>query len=163
MHPNEPAADSHLQLQQMLTFLVGGEHYAVDLLQVQEIRSFEAPTRLANSAPALRGFLDLRGTIVTVLDLRTVLGADEALGASTATVILNVAGRTFGLVVDAVDEVANLYAAQIQRPPQLGVATRVVRGLVTVPASPGNAQRTLQLLDVQVLMSAFAPASLEAA
>ena len=159
-HPDIPADQRHAQ--EVLTFLVGGENYAVELLQVQEIRSFEAPTRLANAARSVRGLLDLRGTIVTVVDLRTVLGSDDSIGAATATVILTLGGRTFGLVVDAVDDVVSLKTADIQRPPSLGMTTRLVQGLITVAGSQAGTQRTLQLLDTQALMATFAPASLEA-
>ncbi|WP_457418003.1 chemotaxis protein CheW [Roseateles sp. P5_E7] len=161
LHPDTPAGERGAQ--EVLTFLVGGENYAVELLQVQEIRRFEAPTRLANAARSVRGLLDLRGTIVTVVDLRTILGSDDSIGAATATVILNVGGRISGLVVDAVDDVVSLRTADIQRPPRLGVTTRLVQGLITVAASQAGSQRTLQLLDTQALMATFAPASLEAA
>ena len=161
LHTDTPAADQAAK--EVLTFLVGGEHYAVELLQVQEIRSFEAPTRLANAERSLRGFLDLRGTIVTVVDLRTILGSDDSIGAATATVILNAGGRISGLVVDAVDDVVSLRTADIQRPPRLGVTTRLVQGLITVAGSQTTSQRTLQLLDTQALMATFVPASLEAA
>jgi len=161
LHPDTPAGERDAK--EVLTFLVGGENYAVELLQVQEIRRFEAPTRLANAARSVRGLLDLRGTIVTVVDLRTVLGSDDSICAATATVILNVGGRTSGLVVDAVDDVVSLKTADIQRPPGLGMTTRLVQGLITVAGSQAGTQRTLQLLDTQALMAIFAPASLEAA
>ncbi|RZJ08197.1 MAG: chemotaxis protein CheW [Rubrivivax sp.] len=151
------------QREEVLTFRIGSEHYAVTLLQVQEIRSFEAPTRLANAAPGVRGCLDLRGTIVTVLDVRTALGADDGIDATTATVILTVGGTVCGLVVDAVDDVVALDAARIQRPPRIGAGVRLVRGLLTLAASASTPERTLQLLDIPELLSSYVPASLEAA
>jgi purine-binding chemotaxis protein CheW len=135
-----------------LTFRLGAEGYAIDILHVQEIRSYEAPTRIANASPHVRGVVNLRGVIVPILDLRLKLGCDRAdFDGSTATVVLNLRGRVVGVVVDSVSDVIALGAGQIKPAPELadgGSACIVGIASVTV----GDHERMLILMDIASLV-----------
>src|SRR6185369_18058551 len=109
------SADDEDQLtSEFLTFTLGDEEYAIDILKVQEIRGYEPPTMIANAPPFIKGVINLRGIIVPVVDLRIKfnLGKIEYTP-FTVVIILNVAGRVVGAVVDAVSDVISLTPAQI--------------------------------------------------
>jgi purine-binding chemotaxis protein CheW len=135
---------------EFLTFRLGGEEYGVDILKVQEIRSYEAPTRIANSPAFLKGVVDLRGVIVPIIDLRLKLGCDSAeLNAMTVVIVLNMRGRVIGAVVDAVSDVIQLDAALVQPAPAMNalVDTRYIRGIANV------AERMLILVDIESVLT----------
>jgi purine-binding chemotaxis protein CheW len=138
---------------EVLTFRLGPEEYAIDIMRVQEIRGYEAPTRLAGAPAFIRGVLNLRGVIVPVVDLRVKFGMDAHFDTVTATVILNILGRTLGTVVDSVSDVLELRADQIREAPEFNSAVdaRHILGLATV--SQGERDRMLILLDIEQLMS----------
>lgn len=93
---------------QWLAFRVGDEEYGVDLLQVQEIRSYETPTHIANAPEYVNGVLDLRGDVVPVIDLRRKLGLQgKAYDAATVTIMLRLAHGVVGMVVEGVTDVVN--------------------------------------------------------
>src|SRR6185436_4878767 len=123
-----------LAMNECLSFRLGGEEYGIDILAVQEIRGFERPTRIANSPAFLLGVVNLRGTIVPIVDLRVKLGFPEAsYDAFTVVIILNMDGRTTGVVVDAVSDVLQLSAADVREPPEMAAsASLAVRGLATL-------------------------------
>src|ERR1700741_5274311 len=73
-----------------LTFRLGGEEYGIDILRVQEIRSYEQPTRIANSPAFLKGVVNLRGVIVPIIDLRRKLGCPAEFNAFTLVIVLTV-------------------------------------------------------------------------
>ena len=134
---------------EVLTFRLGAEEYGIDILAVQEIRRFEAPMRIAGSCRHLLGVMNLRGLILPIMDMRRRLDLPDDKGAQTVTIIVHIGGRTFGLVVDSVSEVAALNAAQIQPPPPTGntLGADFVVGLAQVDAGP-----LLQLLDLKLLL-----------
>jgi len=136
----------------VLTSRLGGEDYGIDILAVQEIRRYEPPTRILNAASHLRGVLDLRGVIVPIVDLRRLLRLPAETGNDTATVIVNVQGRTVGLVVDAVADVVTLDPAHILPRPALAgqPAVDFIVGLARLEARTG--QRLLQLMDLTALL-----------
>ena len=134
---------------EVLTFRLGSEQYGIDILAVQEIRHFEPPTRIAQSAWHLLGVLNLRGVIMPVVDLRRRLGLSDENGLNTVTVIVNVAGRTVGLVVDAVSEVLALDAGKIQPRPALGSGADFIVGLAPV-GDPATS--LLLLVDLAALL-----------
>lgn len=108
----------------VLSFSIGNEEYGVDIQKVQELRGYEAVTTLANAARMLKGVINLRGVIVPILDMRIKLGFDEpTYDSSTVVVILNIAEKTVGIVVDTVSDVMTLTDAQIKEPPALGTMT----------------------------------------
>jgi purine-binding chemotaxis protein CheW len=93
----------------VLSFRLGSEEYGIDILRVQEIRSFETCTHLANTPGFIKGVVNLRGVIVPIIDLRLKFGlAEAAFNDSTVTIVLTVAGRVVGVVVDSVSDVLQL-------------------------------------------------------
>ncbi len=124
---------------QYLTFMLAGEEYGVDILKVQEIKGWDPATPIPNSPEWLLGVINLRGTVVPVVDLRRRFGLEEAqFGPTTVIIVLKVPGavreKTVGIVVDAVSEVYNVAADAVTPPPEIAssAATRYVRGLARV-------------------------------
>ena len=135
---------------EFITFRLGDEDYGISTLSVQEIRSYEAPTRIANSPAFFRGVIDLRGVIVPIVDLRIKLGCASAdLASTTVVMVLNVHGRVVGVVVDAVTEVMQIPAGEIRSAPELNsstVDTRFIIGMSTID------DRMLILMDIDPWM-----------
>jgi purine-binding chemotaxis protein CheW len=138
---------------EVLTLRLGAEEYGIDILSVQEIRSYEQPTRMAGSQPHVLGVTNLRGTIVPVVDLRCRFGLEPAYGHATVTVVLAVGGRTVGAVVDSVSDVVALTPAQVKPEPEFGPAVDAghITGIATL--GEGEHARMLILLDIAGLMS----------
>ncbi|KPF43326.1 chemotaxis protein CheW [beta proteobacterium AAP121] len=137
-----------------LSFRLGDEEYGIDILRVQEIRSYEAPTRIANAPHFIKGVVNLRGVIVPVIDLRLKLGCDSAeYNAFTVVIVLSVRGRVIGAVVDSVSDVLALAADDIKPAPEINSAVEAdyILGMGCVKA--GEAQRMLILTDIDALMS----------
>jgi len=133
-----------------LTFLLGTECYAIDILRVQEIRSYEAPTRMANAPDFVKGVINLRGIIVPVVDLRLKLRCPRAAyDTFTVVIVLNVHDRVIGAVVDSVSDVVELGAGVMKPAPQFGSA--VDAHFITGIASVG--ERMLIVMDMDALMS----------
>ena len=134
-----------------LTFRLGTEEYGIDILKVQEIRSYEAPTRIANAPEFIKGVVNLRGVIVPIVDLRVKLGCGSAeINSFTVVIVLNVKGRVVGAVVDSVSDVMELNKDQIRPAPEMTAAavdTNYITGIATV------AERMLILMDIEGLMS----------
>jgi purine-binding chemotaxis protein CheW len=138
-----------------LSMRLGDEEYAIEILRVQEIRSFEVPTRIANSAPCVKGVLNLRGHIVPVMDLRQLLGmASVEPGASTVTIVLNLGGQTVGVVADAVNDVVELREQDIKPAPGFSGAVNSshITGIGTI-RNADDLPRMLILTDVQQLLA----------
>jgi purine-binding chemotaxis protein CheW len=137
-----------------LTFRLGAEEYGIDILRVQEIRSYEAPTRIANAPAFIKGVVNLRGVIVPIIDLRLKLGCDRAeYNQFTVVIVLNVKGRVVGSVVDSVSDVIELGREQLKPAPAL--ASNIDAGYITGigTARQGDAERMLILMDIEALMS----------
>src|SRR3982750_247340 len=91
---------------EFLTFRLGAEEYGIDILRVQEIRSYEAPTRIANAPAFVKGVVNLRGVIVPIVDMRIKFNLTPVnYDSFTVVIVLNIAGRVVGMVVDAVSDV----------------------------------------------------------
>lgn len=133
---------------QFLTFRIGGEEYGLDILRVQEIRSYEAPTRVANAPPFVKGVVNLRGVIVPILDLRIRLGQPSEYNTFTVVIVLNVASRVVGVVVDSVSDVLELAATEIKPRPEVPAAmdSRFITGLGKI------GERMLILLDIEAMI-----------
>ena len=132
-----------------LSFTLGAEHYGVDILKVQEIRGYDAVTRVPDAPDYIKGVINLRGTIVPVIDLRLKLRLDEArYDAFTVMIVLNVEDRVVGIVVDSVSDVIPLNAEQSRPTPEFGAAvdTRFISGIGT------QDDRMLILLDIETLL-----------
>jgi purine-binding chemotaxis protein CheW len=159
-----PGEESH----QVLTFVLGKETYGVDILRVQEIRGWSAVTKIPHAPPHVLGVLNLRGSIVPIVDLRMRFSLDRA-EYTTVTVIIVVsvissAGRRdFGVVVDGVSDVVDVNPEEVKAAPELGAkgATDYIRGLVPV------SERMVVLLDIDRLigsdLAAFSNTSADAA
>ena len=133
---------------QFLTFRISEEEYGLDILRVQEIRSYEAPTRVANAPAFVKGVVNLRGVIVPILDMRIRLGQASEYNAFTVVIVLNVAGRVVGIVVDSVSDVLELSADEIKPRPEVPAAmdARFITGLGKL------GDRMLILLDIQAML-----------
>lgn len=137
---------------EFLTFRLGGEEYGIDILRVQEIRSYEEPTRIANSPSFIKGVVNLRGVIVPVVDLRIKLGCEKVeYNGFTVVIVLNVKGRVVGAVVDSVSDVLELPRDEIKPAPEMSTASSVDTAFITGIASVG--ERMLILMDIESLMS----------
>ncbi|MBI4754326.1 MAG: chemotaxis protein CheW [Betaproteobacteria bacterium] len=135
--------------QEFLTFTLGAEEYAIDILKVQEIRGYDAVTTIANTPEFIKGVINLRGTIVPIVDLRIKFGVGKVeYTPFTVVIILNVAGRVVGMVVDSVSDVITLGTSQIRPAPEFAasVDTAYIVGLGTL------GERMLIVVDIQQLM-----------
>jgi len=135
---------------EFLTFRLGAEEYGIEILKVREIRGWVPPTAIANTPAFIKGVINLRGTIVPIVDLRLKFGLGEAVyDDCTVVIILNVARRVVGVVVDAVSDVITLGSQQIRPAPEFSSSldTRFITGLGTV------GERMLVLADIERLMT----------
>lgn len=143
-----------------LTFTLGEEEYAIDILKVQEIRGYDQPTLIANTPPFIKGVINLRGIIVPIVDLRLKLNLPQVeYTPFTVVIILNVAGRVVGAVVDSVSDVLRLTPDEIRTAPEFSGAfdTRYIVGLATVD------DRMLIVTDIERLMRSSEMALLDEA
>ena len=121
--------------EEFLSFVLGDENYALDIMSVKEIRGYEAVTKIANAPAFVKGVLNLRGDIVPIVDLRIKFDIGQATyDEFTIVIMLSVSDRIVGVVVDAVSDVVKLSAQAILPPPEFGVSfnSRFLRGLATV-------------------------------
>jgi purine-binding chemotaxis protein CheW len=153
MPQNEPpraTAVAVAQNNEFLTFTLGKEEYGIDILKVQEIRSYEAVTTIANAPEFIKGIVNLRGTIVPIVDMRIKFRLSEFdYDQFTVVIILNVAGRVVGMVVDSVSDVITLSSEQVRPAPNFSARfdTQYILGLGTVD------KRMLILVDIEKLMT----------
>ena len=151
------ASVSEASSKEFLTFRLGAEEYGIDILKVQEIRGYDAVTRIANAPSFIKGVINLRGVIVPIVDLRVKFALGEAkYDAFTVVIILNVARRVMGVVVDSVSDVLELGAGEIRPAPEFN--SRMEAGYITglgcvKGAAEGEAERMLILTDIERLMS----------
>lgn len=134
---------------EFLTFRLGEEEYGIDILKVQEIRGYDAVTRIANTPPFLKGVINLRGSIVPIVDLRIKFALETpAYDQYTVVIILNVHRRVVGIVVDSVSDVLSLADGQIRPAPEFSatLATQYVKGLGAID------ERMLILIDIEALI-----------
>ena len=135
---------------EFLTFALGSEEYGVDILKVKEIRGYDAVTRLPDAPDYIKGVINLRGTIVPVVDMRLKFRLERAeYTALTVMIVLNVADRVVGMVVDSVSDVVQLSAEQVRAVPEIGatIDRQFLTGIGTLD------ERMLILLDIERLMA----------
>ena len=151
---------------QYVTFRLGEEEYGVSVDHVQEILGYKGFTRIPRTAPFVKGILNLRGTVVPVIDLRTMLGLQQrTYDKYTVIIIVEVSGRIMGMVVDAVSDVPTFSAADVRAAPTLSASIRAdyILGMTTRLLSPddeGQERRGFTiLLDIDRILS---PEELEA-
>ena len=153
MTTNSTASPDGSASQQVLTFVLGSETYGVDILRVQEIRGWSSVTKIPHAPSHVLGVLNLRGSIVPIVDMRMKFNLERAeYTAVTVIIVLSVQSRTgrrdFGVVVDGVSDVVNVNAAEVKPAPDLAsrAATEHIRGLMPV------ADRMVVLLDIDRLI-----------
>lgn len=139
--------------QQYLTFIMENEEYGVDILSVQEIRGWEATTIIPNAPAYVKGVINLRGTIVPIIDLRQRFGIKTLeYGATTVVIVVKVSmahgHKVVGIVVDAVSDVFSVSAADMRKAPDFGPETdlRFLKGLTNV------GDKMVILLDINTLL-----------
>ena len=143
-----------------LTFTLGSEEYGMDILKVQEIRGYDAVTKIANSPEFIKGVINLRGVIVPIVDLRIKFRLGEpTYDQFTVVIILNIGKRVMGIVVDGVSDVIQLNSDTLRPAPEFGsiLDTRYILGLGTVD------DRMIIVVDIEKLMSSQEMALVEAA
>jgi len=149
-HKGAPVAAGPESSNEYLTFTLGKEEYGIEILKVQEIRGYEAVTKIANAPEFIKGVVNLRGTIVPIVDMRIKFNLGSAeYNQFTVVIILNVAGRVVGMVVDSVSDVIQLSGEQIRPAPDFSSTfdTKYITGLGTID------DRMLILVDIEKLMS----------
>jgi purine-binding chemotaxis protein CheW len=133
-----------------LAFTLGDEEYGINILKVQEIRGYDTVTRIANAPDFIKGVVNLRGIIVPIVDMRIKFNlGTPTYDQFTVVIILNIADRVVGMVVDSVSDVITLTPDQIKPAPEMGTAlnTDYLIGLGTID------ERMLILVDIDRLMS----------
>jgi purine-binding chemotaxis protein CheW len=146
----EPRTTAREAAREVLVFILGEEEYGVDILKVQEIRGYEKVTPLPASPDYLKGVVNLRGTIVPVIDLRVKFGlGNPTYDSLTVVVILRIGSRVIGIVVDGVSDVIRLAPGDVKAAPQLGsvVDSSFLAGLAT------QNERMILLLDIEKFLS----------
>jgi len=153
---DDTASSENVHQNQYLTFLLGDEEYGVDILRVQEIRGWDSVTTIPNAPAFIKGVINLRGTIVSILDLRERFGIESVeYNDLTVVVVLRVKGtdgdkeRIMGVVVDAVSEVYHISEDELKDAPDLGYAINMdyMKGMATVD------EKMIIVLDIDHLMS----------
>jgi purine-binding chemotaxis protein CheW len=160
MQANQQAIQNDTELSggEYLTFILGSEEYGIEILKVQEIRSYEAVTKIANTPDFIKGVINLRGSIVPIIDLRMRFNLSQVeYNEFTVVIILNLSNRTMGIVVDGVSDVLDLKQSQISAVPDLvsSIDTKYLLGLGTADG------RMLILVDIEQLMSSQEMALME--
>lgn len=148
MHTGAPAVLATAG--QYLSFDLGAENYGIDIMKVQEIRSYEAPTRMPNSAGFLLGVINLRGVVVPILDLRMRFNCpDVGVTPSTVVIVIDLGARVVGMVVDAVSDVVTLESGAVRPAPGMAGASdsSYIKGLAQVD------EHMLIVLDIEELLS----------
>lgn len=138
---------------EFLSFRLGAEEYGIDILRVQEIRSYETPTRIANAPAFVKGVVNLRGVIVPIVDLRLKLGCEVAEFTDfTVVIVLNLRGRVVGAVVDSVSDVLALDADSIKPAPQMNGSVDGGHIIGMGCIKNGDVERLLILTDIEALL-----------
>ena len=144
----EPTGNA--QGRELLTFTLGREEYGIDILKVQEIRGYDAVTTIANAPEFIKGVINLRGIIVPIVDMRIKFKLGSVTyEQTTVVIILNVAKRVVGMVVDGVSDVISLKPDEIKPAPEFGgsLDTQYLLGLGTA------GDRMIILVDIERLMT----------
>jgi purine-binding chemotaxis protein CheW len=145
-----PQAAVSTNLREFLAFKLGAEEYGIDILRVQEIRSYEKPTRIARAPDFIKGVINLRGVIVPIVDLRLKFHLDDASYTEfTVVIVLNIGSRVVGIVVDAVSDVITLSSDQLRPVPDFSstIASEHVLAIGAIE------ERMLILIDIDKLMT----------
>ncbi len=135
---------------EFLAFKLGAEEYGIDILRVQEIRSFEEPTRFANTPAFIKGVINLRGVIVPIIDMRIKFNLEQVTyDTFTVVIVLNIGKQVVGMVVDGVSDVITLTPEQLRPVPEF--SSTIASDHLLAIGSIGS--RMLILLDIEKLMT----------
>lgn len=135
---------------EFLAFKLGTEEYGIDILRVQEIRSYEDPTRFANTPAFIKGVINLRGVIVPIIDMRIKFNLEQVTyDTFTVVIVLNIGKQVVGMVVDGVSDVITLTPEQLRPVPEF--SSTIGSDHLLAIGSVGD--RMLILLDIEKLMS----------
>jgi len=144
------ASGEAARAREFLAFKLGNEEYGIDILRVQEIRSYEEPTRLANVPDFIKGVVNLRGVIVPIVDMRLKFRLEEArYDHFTVVIVLNIGSRIVGMVVDAVSDVITLTSEQLRPVPEFAASIDADHLLAIGVID----ERMLILVDIEKLMT----------
>lgn len=135
---------------EVLSFRLGKEEYAISILKVQEIRGYEEPTLLPSAPACIKGIMNLRGSIVPIVDMRILFNLGEpTYDQFTVVIVLNIKNHVIGMVVDSVSDVVTLEPEQVRAAPEMGTTADgdYITGLGTID------ERMLILLDIGRLMA----------
>ena len=144
------SSSAFTSLCEFLAFKLGAEEYGIDILRVQEIRSYEEPTRIANAPVHVLGVVNLRGVIVPIIDMRLKFNlAQASYDSFTVVIVLNIGARVMGMVVDAVSDVITLTPEQLRPVPEFNSAIESGHLLAIGVID----QRMLILVDIEKLMT----------
>jgi len=144
------------EYRELLTFFLAGEEYGVDILRVQEIKGWDSVTNIPNTPEYIRGVINIRGSIVPIIDMRLRFNLEKKdYDATTVVIVLNVvregqSDRTMGVVVDAVSDVYNVPVDDVKASPDFGTAvdTEFVTGLATI------SEKMIIVLDIDHMLNA---------
>ncbi len=145
-----PKENSSLSTQQFLTFSLSDQEFGIEILRVQEIKNYSRVTPIPNSPPNVKGVMNLRGTVIPIVDLRNTLGMPSAdYDKFTVIIVVNIESRIVGLVVDAVSDVMDVNQSDIEVPPTLTseAGSSVVNGIAK------SADRLITILNISKLIS----------
>ena len=126
----KPAEEKKLQF---ISFLIGEEEYATDILKVFEITNLKKLTKVPSMPHFVKGVLNLKGLVVPVIDLREKFGADSTKVTKYSVImVVDVSGRVMGVIVDRVNEILKIKSSEIQPPPRFfsGIKSQFIRGMV---------------------------------
>ncbi|QBK04645.1 chemotaxis protein CheW [Hylemonella gracilis] len=147
--PQRANIDAPTSIREFLAFKLGDEEYGVDILRVQEIRSYEQPTHIVNAPAQILGVVNLRGVIVPIVDMRIQFGLPEVkYDVFTVVIVLNIGHKVVGIVVDGVSDVITLTADQMRPAPEFSGA--IDSGSVLALGTVND--RMLILLDIECVM-----------
>jgi purine-binding chemotaxis protein CheW len=153
VHPATPGSQpdtAALAIREFLAFKLGSEEYGINIQCVQEIRSYEEPTRMANMPPFIKGVVNLRGVIVPILDMRIKFNQEQVnYNEFTVVIVLNIGRQVVGMVVDGVSDVLTLTSDQLRPAPEF--SSTIGSDYLLAIGSVQN--RMLILLDIEKLMS----------
>lgn len=138
------------EVSEFLTFVLGDENYALDIMTVKEIRGYEQVTKIANAPDYIKGVINLRGDIVPIIDLRIKFNVGKATyDEFTIVIMLTIGDRIVGIVVDEVSDVIKVGSSSIKAPPEFGVAfdSAYLHGLTTIK------DQMIILVNIQKLIS----------
>ena len=156
----EQETQSGTESSQYLTFILAEEEYAIDILRVQGIQGWDKVTAIPNTPEYILGVINLRGSVVPIVELRRRFKLESVpFGPTTVVIIVKIKSgdneRTLGIVVDAVSEVYSLLHKDVRPAPDFGNAGNIdfVKGVATVEDKMLILLNVDELLDDDVLDS----------